>query len=85
MTTEIKRDLAADLAFANECQRTESGLTTWNRESYDRATHAIRRAIAAEAEVERLREALEKAQYHLYRQQYMSATDTVDSALEVAA
>lgn len=54
MTTENKRDLAADLAFADECQRTESGLTLWNGASYTVATEAIRRALAAEAEVERL-------------------------------
>lgn len=52
--------------------------------------HAIRMAISAEdalktaeAEVVRLITALEETQYHLYREQYASATVVVDSALEV--
>ena len=116
MTTEIKRDLAADLAICeaatagpwrvyggkfgetniyappygndhevvsdiNFGRESDAAFISEAREGWP---HAIRRAIAAEAEVERLRNALEEAQYHLYRQQYMSATETVDSALEVA-
>lgn len=47
------------------------------------AEGAAERLRTAEAEVVRLITALEETQYHLYREQYMSATDTVDSALEV--
>ncbi|MDR9852957.1 hypothetical protein RJP21_05000 [Paenibacillus sp. VCA1] len=147
MTTETRRDLAADMTI---CEAATPG--PWiRRAEFDRAIakeytlddvvsaeggdmchvviepsnerfiiearegwpHAIRRALAAEAEVtwlkdsmrrlngvhdeqcarsaeyyaeiKRLRMALEATQFHLYREQYMSATDTVDSALEVSA
>lgn len=110
MTTENKRDLAADLAICDAateyvsmcvgetevfCDYMDPELPhgfhvaefvrTKDAEFFVEAREgwpeAIRQAMAAEAEVVRLTSALEEAQYHLYREQYMSATDVVDSAL----
>jgi hypothetical protein len=143
MTTENKRDLAADLAICEAAtagpwlvdENTANQIRQPNGSKRRRITtppdadgikdaafiakaregwpESIRRAMAAEAEVERLRKdkqrlhsvydaqyaraveywgeverlrtALETAQFHLDREQYMSASDTVDSALEVNA
>lgn len=122
MTTETKRNLAADLALCEAAtpgpwsehtnRHPEIGgqpwgwlnakggaqIGTWSgsrNRNYDADNrfivaaregwpYAIRRAIEAEAEVARLRTALETAQFHLYREQHMSATDVVDAALEVS-
>lgn len=129
MTTEIKRDLLADLAICDAATgdgKWELTRPHWHRGCYGRSskqsvytnggrpiatffgahwskdtqteldstaavftveasegwTYAIRRALAAEAEVERLRSALESAKYYVAREAFIPAEDVIDEALQ---